>query len=371
MAATQSNYRENEPRAFTSHHANMTGTTVFELYRQLPEPVARVFRLLPVNPGLQISTAAAGALTQLPLEEADGTLTTLARSRLISADSNGCGRWRLDGLARTFAEEISDAYADGDQREEARDRLLSYYLALAGAANSCLRAPSLTNATAESVDQDTARAWLADERNNLIGAVRMAAATGRKHIAMRLPLRLATYFAQQQEFDDLLTITAISLDAARQHGDRGIEADALNNRGGAHLAIGQFQDAVTSLRAAVAIYRERSDHAGEGDALNNLGIGLRGVLQLEEAVAAHKAAVTVYRQLGDRHSEGGALNNLALDLRESRRIDDAIVIHEAAVAIYRETSDDAGEVRALENLETTRAMQSILTRPSTDYLCDG
>ena len=41
----------------------------FELsYRQLDETTARVFRLLPVNPGPDLSTAAVAALTDLPVE---------------------------------------------------------------------------------------------------------------------------------------------------------------------------------------------------------------------------------------------------------------------------------------------------------------
>ena len=40
----------------------------FELsYRQLDETAARVFRLLPVNPGPDVSTAAAAALADLPV----------------------------------------------------------------------------------------------------------------------------------------------------------------------------------------------------------------------------------------------------------------------------------------------------------------
>ncbi len=51
----------------------------FELsYRRLDEAAARVFRLLPVNPGPDVSTAAAAVLADLPVSEARRVLAGLA-----------------------------------------------------------------------------------------------------------------------------------------------------------------------------------------------------------------------------------------------------------------------------------------------------
>lgn len=361
MSATQHGCGGHGAQPSSSFFPDPNNSAILELYQRLEDSDARVFRLLPVNPGPHVSTDAVGALTRLPAEEAGQTLTTLAQSRLIEAYADRPRRWKLSGSARTLASQLSDAYADHDGREWARDRLLGYYLNRADAAQSFSEASTEENEATGFPDHDAAMAWLADESVNLIGAVHMATATGRQQVAMRLPLLLAEYFSCQKDFEALLAITEISLELARQHGYRDFEADALTNRGGVELATGRFQDAVSSLQVAIAIFREIGDRGGEADALNNLGIGLRGILRFEEAISVHQAALTIYRDVDDRHAEGGVLNNLAIDLRESRRFEEAVRSHEESIAIYRATNDHVNEIRALRNFDTTRAVQAILS----------
>ena len=64
----------------------------FELsYRRLDETAARVFRLLPVNPGPDVSTAAAAVLADLPAGEVRRVLAGLAAAHLVEAAA-GRGR---------------------------------------------------------------------------------------------------------------------------------------------------------------------------------------------------------------------------------------------------------------------------------------
>ena len=94
----------------------------FELsYRQLDAAAARVFRLLPVNPGPDISTAAAAALAGQPAGHGRGeVLGQLVRAHLIEAAAGAAGRWRMHDLLRLYARQLSDAHADADGREQAR-----------------------------------------------------------------------------------------------------------------------------------------------------------------------------------------------------------------------------------------------------------
>jgi tetratricopeptide (TPR) repeat protein len=318
-----------------------------------------MFRLLPVNPGPNISAEAVEALAQLPLHDAALVLATLTRSHLIEADIGRSRRWRLSGFSRPLAHRLSDKYAEIDQREQAQDRLLGYYLGMMDAANGFLQVPAGADPTTQFADRDGAVAWLTEERANLTGAVRMAAATGRDHVAIRLSLLLAEYLAQQNEYGELLVITKLGLEMARRRGDREVEADALNNLGGAQLAMKRFDDAVATLENALAIYRASEDRDGESDALNNLGLGLRYVLRLEDAIAAHEAAIVAYREINDRRGEGAALNNLALDLRESGQLEAAVHAHEAAITAYRAANDHLGETTAHGNLDATRALRAV------------
>ena len=113
----------------------------FELScRRLDATSARVFRLLPVNPGPDISTAAAAVLADLPVTGVRRVLAGLARAHLAEAATGPAGRWRMHDLLRLYAQRLSEEHADADGREQARDRLLGYYLDMAGAADGHLRA---------------------------------------------------------------------------------------------------------------------------------------------------------------------------------------------------------------------------------------
>ena len=64
----------------------------FELsYRRLDETSARVFRLLPVNPGPDVSTAAAAVLADLPVSEVRRVLAGLAAAHLAEAAPGAAG----------------------------------------------------------------------------------------------------------------------------------------------------------------------------------------------------------------------------------------------------------------------------------------
>ena len=323
----------------------------FELsYQRLDDVSARVFRLLPVNPGPDVSTAAAGVLADLPAGQVRRVLAGLAAAHLAEAAAGAGGRWRMHDLLHLYAQRLSEEHADADGREQARDRLLAWHLRMTDAADNHLRALPGMAVPEEFTGREDALAWLDAERASLVGAVQMAADTGRDQAAMRLPFRLAEYLSWRRRFDDWLAVTTIGLDAARRLGDRANQGVALNNLGLALQEVRRFDEAVTALQDAATIYRDTGDRHSEGAALNNLGLALRGVRRFDEAITAHQDAATIYRDTGDRHGEGAALNNLGLALRGVRRFDEAITAHQDAATIYRDTGDQHGEGLALNNL---------------------
>ena len=204
----------------------------FELsYHRLDETSARVFRLLPVNPGPAVSKAAAAVLADLPVSDVRGVLAGLARAHLAEAAPGSGGRWRMHSLVRLYAQRLSDDHADPDGREHACDRLLDYYLRTALAADQHVRALPGMAVPEDFTDRDAALAWLDAERASLVGAVSMAADTGRNQIALRLPNALVEYFGWRRRFDDWLAAITISLKAARRLGYRHAEGMELTHLG--------------------------------------------------------------------------------------------------------------------------------------------
>ncbi len=273
----------------------------FELsYRQLDEAAARVFRLFPVNPSPDVSTAAVAALADQPIIDTRNVIGQLVRAHLVEAAAGAAGRWRMHDLLRLYARQLSDVHADDDGREQARDRLLRYYQDTACAAGAHMRALPGTPVPTAFTGRDNALAWLDAERPNLIAAVTMAASTDRDQIAMQLPLNMGEYLYWRRRFDDWLVSLVVGRDAARRLGDRSNEARALTNLGVALAEVRRFEEAITAHQDAAAIFRETGDRSREGMALNNLGMALQGVRRFEEAITAHQDAAAIFRETGDR-----------------------------------------------------------------------
>jgi tetratricopeptide (TPR) repeat protein len=334
-----------------SEPAAQSVEAAFELsYRRLDQVAARVFRLLPVDPGPDVSTIAAANLADMPVSKVRRVLAGLARAHLIEAAPGDGARWRMHDLLRLYAQNLSEVHASADHREHSRDRLFAYYINTTDAADDHLQTLPTPTAQDAFVTRDDALNWLDTERANLVAVVKKAADTGRDEFACRLPQALVRYFSWRRRFDDWLLTTRISLDAARRLGDRRREAVALNNLGAVLREMRRFEEAITACQDAAAICREIGDRRGQADALNNLGSAQHEVRRFGEAISTHEEDLAICKEIGDRHGQADALNNLGLALHERRQFEEAIRAHEAAVSIYGETGDRHGEGTALNNL---------------------
>jgi tetratricopeptide (TPR) repeat protein len=319
-------------------------------YQRLDELAARTLRLLPVNPGPEVSTAAVAILADLPVGKAREVLAGLARAHLIEAAPGAAGRWRMHDLMRLYTQRLSDEHAHADSREEARDRLLAFYDNMADDADRHLRALPGEEVPASLSSRADALAWLDAERLNLVAAVTMAADSGRDQIAFFLPNSLAEYLDLRRRFDDKLATTAISLETARRLGDRPNEGIALSILGSALKLVGRHEEAITASQDAAAIFREIHDRHGEGMVMGNLGTALLKAGRLEEAITASQDAAAIFHEIRDRPREGWAMGNLCDALREAGRLEEAISVGQDAAAIARETGDRQAEGLARGNL---------------------
>ncbi len=324
----------------------------FELsYRQLDETTARVFRLLPINPGPDVSTAAAAALADLPMDEVRRLIGQLARAHLVEKAAGAAGRWRMHDLVWLYARQLSNAHAETDRQEQARDRLLGYYLETARAADTHLRPPGKPVSDVFT-SRDAALSWLDGEWRSLVGAVTV----GRDQVAMELPLALCQYFYLRRLLYNWLDTLDISLETARKVGNRHQEAKALTKRGWALFETNRFSEGEVTCREALAIFDEiRED---EGEALTTLGLNLRKMHDAQEANTAYlkkaddvyQDALAIFRKIRDQHGEGFALTNLGRVLGGLGRFEEAINLGKEAVAIFQKIHDRQEESGALINL---------------------
>ena len=95
-------------------------------YRALGPGASRLFRLLSLHPGPDIGAAAAAALSGVAEPETKRLAAELAEGHLLEEPVPG--RYRFHDLMRVYAAERAEADEPSQDRAEATDRLLSWYL---------------------------------------------------------------------------------------------------------------------------------------------------------------------------------------------------------------------------------------------------
>jgi hypothetical protein len=105
-------------------------------YRYLSPAAARMFRLLGLHPGPDITVDAAASLAAVPAGQARGLLDELAVANLLAEHASG--RFACHDLLRAYAGEQARVIDSEEQRRGALTGLFDYYLAAAAAAMDAL-----------------------------------------------------------------------------------------------------------------------------------------------------------------------------------------------------------------------------------------
>ncbi|GGS56647.1 ATP-binding protein [Actinokineospora fastidiosa] len=176
---------ERERLSELNHDGSLDVRAAFDLsYRHLPDPAARLFRLLALNPGEEVRTATAAALADHTVAQTRRVLAHLRRAHLVQAGSSR-GRWRMHDLLRLYAAE----QVDGDaEREPALDRLVAHYVSVAEAALSHFDTRRASHWEPIFGDGYGLIDKLEAEYGNLIGALYLAKDTGRSPHAIAAAL---------------------------------------------------------------------------------------------------------------------------------------------------------------------------------------
>ena len=213
--------------------------TVLSLsYRHLPERAARMFRLLGLHPGPDISAAAAASLAGVPVAQARVALRDLTRASLLMEIVPG--RFAFHDLLRAYAAEQAGQVTQTGGVAGTTRRMLDHYLHTAHAAHRVLYpgrelidlGPRAGGVTPEEFGgKASALAWLEDEYQVLLKVTDLAARTGFDAHAWRLPVVLWTFHNVCGHWHDGTRLHRLALEAARRNGDLSGEAHALRGLG--------------------------------------------------------------------------------------------------------------------------------------------
>jgi len=326
-------------------------------YRALPEPAARLFRLLGLHPGNEFGLPAAAALAGISAPHARQQLDVLVGAHLLEQPAPG--RYEFHDLLRAYAVDQVHHLETPEAQNEVRRRILGWYLYTADAASTRitvfdryeLTLPIPADVLPLGFDShETALHWYQVESSNLVAATRAAADASLHSIAWRLAAVLRGIYIHQNAFDDWLATSAIGVESAEQDGDRAGQAEALESLGRAYFQSRRLDEAETSHRGALAIRQSLGDRFGEAVSLNTLGlIGLRR-RRLDDARSYFEQAGAIFRGLGDRRWEALMRSNLAETLCEVQQPQAAADILTEAVTVFRALGDRASEGNALFHL---------------------
>jgi tetratricopeptide (TPR) repeat protein len=241
--------------------------TVLSLsYRHLPENSARMFRLLGLHPGPDISAAAAASLAGVAPAAARAALRGLTRASLLMEVAPG--RYAFHDLLRAYAAEQATPARDVASTTR---RLLDHYLHTAHRAHQVLypgRELIGLDALAPGVSVETfsgkasALTWLEAEYQVLLKATEVAAGAEFDAHAWRLPVVLWTFHNVCGHWHDGTRLHRLALAAARRRDDLAGQAQALRGLGSFAMSLGDFDEARDCLAAAQLTFRRLGDDLG-------------------------------------------------------------------------------------------------------------
>jgi DNA-binding SARP family transcriptional activator len=190
-------------------------------YKTIGEEAARLFRLLGLHPGPDVSTRAAASLAELPADQARALLTELVRAQLITEPT--AGRYSFHDLLRAYAAELVQLHDSEIERRTAIQRVLDHYMRTAHAAALLIdphRTPTdlpspVSGVTHEPLeDEQHAMTWFADERPVLLAVVRGAAEAGYDREIGLLAWALLDYLDRRGHWVDQVAVQRLALDSA-------------------------------------------------------------------------------------------------------------------------------------------------------------
>jgi DNA-binding SARP family transcriptional activator len=370
-------------------------------YQALSEPAARLYRLLGLHPGPDVTAAAAASLAGVDRAEARRLLAEITRASLLS--EHAPGRYGYHDLLRAYAADLVEQRDTAAQRDAAVARLMDHYLHSAGAADVLLDRPrdpsplpprpALPGAAVEAFgDRAAALAWLTAEHAGLVAALRLP---GTDRQVWQLAWALATYLDRRGHWPDLAAAGQAALVAARRLGEVSGQAWAqaaiarshlrrggsaavrihldqardLYAKAGADLGLAGVQLAYTDLcdragdhpgalahaEQALAHFR-RADHVrGQATALNTAG-WQHALLGSHEAARQHaEQALELFDDAPDPAGEAATWDTLGYAQHHLGRHDDARASYQRALELYRDLADPLREAQTLTHLGDTHA----------------
>jgi tetratricopeptide (TPR) repeat protein/transcriptional regulator with XRE-family HTH domain len=365
--------------------------------QQLSDDSARMFRLLGLHPGPDVSVPAAASLTGLAEADARRLLRELGRANLIT--EHVPGRYTLHDLLRAYAAEQAHAHYSQDERTAAVSRVLDHYVHTADRAARLLNpyrepvalaSPRRGTAPEQPADEAQAVAWFDAEHQVLLAAVTCADSSGLDSHAWQLPWVMVSFLRIRSYWQEWAATQRTALAAATRLGDIAgqavcgrLLANACTNLGDydqarrhyasslvlyqrlgrrlgearVHMDLnflaqlqGRYVDALGQAEQAMHLYQAIGDKAGEVEVLNNAG-WCHGMLgDYQQARAFCLRALALCAETGNRWHEGYVWDSLGYAEHHLGNLAEAAACYQRGISLLQEAGDRFSEATALTHL---------------------
>jgi DNA-binding SARP family transcriptional activator/tetratricopeptide (TPR) repeat protein len=326
-------------------------------YAALTEPAARLFRLLALHPGPDVSAAVAASLAGASRPDTRRWLTELTRANLLAETTPG--RYGFHDLLRAYADGL--VREAGDDRRAALARLLDHYhhtavqvARLLSSPYDEVRAPlpePLAGVRPESpADEAEANAWFAAEIPSLLAVVALAAETGFDEKTGRIALALDRYLDRRGRWGDVLTMWRAARTSAERLADPVALLAARRGIARTFTSLGRYDDARTELGNALELASSTGNAVEEARVHRHLGYVCAHLGDYEGALAHAERALAVFERTGHPRMQASALNAVGWYLSLLGRHAEALASGEKALAVLQNIGERKGQAFTLDTL---------------------
>jgi DNA-binding SARP family transcriptional activator/Tfp pilus assembly protein PilF len=345
-------------------------------YQNLQPPAARMFRLLGLHPGPEITAAAAASLAGTGLAVARRLLRELTRCHLLAEP--GAGRYAFHDLLRAYAAEQAAAMDSDDDRRAATGRMLDHYLHSARSADlqlnplrepiTRLPPPPRCGVTPETMgSRQRALAWFEAELQVLQAIVNLAAETGFDVHAWQIPWAMVDFLDTRGYWREWAATQRPAVAAATRSGDVAGQAAATRLLASACARLGEYNQARVHLADCLGLYQQLGDRSGEARAHQSLSWIAERQSAHADALDHSEQALRLFRVAGNRPGQASALNSVGWchallgDPQQAQRY------CREALALNQELCDRDGEAHTWDSLGYAERKLGHLATATTCY----
>jgi tetratricopeptide (TPR) repeat protein len=330
-------------------------------FQNLTDAAARMFRLLGLHPGPDVTVRAAASLAGLPREQAEKALAELTTASMLT--EHVPGRYSFHDLLREYAAEQCGLTENEAGRHAATGRMLDHYLVTAYEADQLLspirRPLTIASPTPGTEPEhhsglEQAMAWLKAEHKVLVACIGRAASAGFDTHAWQLAYATATFFDRQGHWDDLSATQQVAIAAAARTADLDGQAAAHRSLADACVRLGLDDDARVSLERALDLYRQLADLDGQGRVELDLNRVISSQGEYGKALVHGHEALRLFEATGHRGGQAHALNAIGYMHAQLSDHEQGLRRCLQALELFRDLGDRSGEAATWDSVGWAR-----------------